>query len=121
MKKNYLMLLLGGMVMMPTMAQACPDDGDNDREPGVWRGPAKNPYAYINYDEVSGVACVYFLSAVCDAEIIVYLNGVEIDNQMINAEEGLQVPIYLPIYGSGEFTIQVKSGSTLIATYYTTL
>lgn len=120
MKKNFLMLLLGGAMLMPTTMMAQPDDGDN-QEPGVWRGPAKNPHAYINYNEANGVACVYFLSAVSDAEIIVYLNGIKIDNQMINAEEGLQVPIYLPIYGSGEFTIQVKSGSTLITTYYTTL
>ncbi len=120
MKKKFLVFLLGGM-MMPTMAQACPDDGDNDREPGVWRGPAKRPHAYINYNEANGVACVYFLSAVNDAEVIVYLNGAEINNQMIDAEEGSQIPIYLPTYGSGEFTIQVKSGSTLLATYYTTL
>lgn len=121
MKKNFMIFLLGGMMMMPTMAQTCPDDGDNDREPGVWRSPAKRPHAYINYDEANGVACVNFLSAINNAEIIVYLNGIEVDSQMLDAEEGTLIPIYLPTYGSGEFTIQVKSGSTLIATYYTTL
>lgn len=122
MKKNFLMLLLGGMMMQPTtmLAQTNGDDG-NDGEPGVWRSPAKRPHAYINYNEANGVACVYFLSAVNDAEVIVYLNGAEINNQMIDAEEGSQIPIYLPTYGSGEFTIQVKSGSALVATYYTTL
>ncbi len=30
MKKNFMIFLLGGMMMMPTMAQTCPDDGDID-------------------------------------------------------------------------------------------
>lgn len=121
MKKNFLMLLLGGMMMMPTIVMACPDGGDDDEYPDVWRSPTKPYHAYINYDEVSGVATVNFLSTVNDVVIIVYLNGTEIDSLMLDAEEGMQIPIYLPVYGSGEFTIQVKSGSTLIATYYTTL
>ena len=107
---------------MPTtlFAQTDDDNGDNDK-PGVWRSPARLSRAYINYDEANGVACVNFLSAINNAEIIVYLNGIEVDSQMLDAVKGAQIPIYLPTYGSGEFTIQVKSGSTLIATYYTTL
>ena len=117
-----MMFLLGGMMTMPTMAQTCPDNDDDTGDyPGVWRSPARLPRAYINYDEASGFACVHFLSTVNNAEIIVYLNGIEIDSQLVEAVGGMQIPLYLPAYGCGEFTIQVKSGSTLIATYYITL
>lgn len=120
MKKNILMLLLGGMMMMPTIVMACPDGGDDDY-PDVWRSPTKPYHAYINYDEVSGVATVNFLSTVNDVVIIVYLNGIEVDNHVLDAEEGTQIPIYLPTYGCGNFTVQVKSGSILLATYSITL
>lgn len=121
MKKKILMLLLGGLVMMPTtmLAQTDGDDDDNDK-PGVWRSPARLPRAYI-YDETSGFACVHFLSTVNHVQISVYLNGTEVDAQVVDAEKGTQSLLYLPVYGSGEFTIQVKRGSTLIATYSTTL
>jgi hypothetical protein len=122
MKKKILMLLFGGLVMMPTtmLAQTDGDDDDNDK-PGVWRSPARLPRAYINYDEASGFACVHFLSTVNNTVIIIYLNGIEIDCQLVEAVEGMQIPLYLPAYGCGEFTIKVKSGSTLIATNYITL
>ena len=122
MKKKILMLLFGGLVMMPTtmLAQTDGDDDDNDK-PGVWRSPARLPRAYINYDETSGFACVHFLSTVNHVEISVYLNGTEVDAQLVDAEKGTHSLLYLPVYGSGEFTIQVKRGSTLIVTYSTTL
>lgn len=122
MKKKILMLVFGGLVMMPTkmFAQTDGNDSDNDK-PGVWRSPSRLPRAYINYDEVSGAACVHFLSTVNNAEIIVYQNGTVIDAQVTDAVKGTQATLYLPTYGNGDFAIQVKSGSTLITTYYITL
>ena len=120
MRKNIMMLMLGGLLMMSTTMLAYPnvDDG-NDREPEVWRSPTKRPNAYIDYDDANGVATVNFLSAITNAEIIVYLNGIEVENQIVEAVKGIQVPLYLLVYGGGAFTIQVKNGSTLITTYST--
>lgn len=122
-KKNLLMLLLGGMVMMPAsvMAQTSGGGDDDDPMPEIWRGPAQNPYAYINYDETTGMAYVCFVSAVDDAEIVVYRDGVVVDCQNINAPAGTQIPVDLSAYGTGEFTIQVRRDSTLLATYSVTL
>ena len=104
---------------MPTTVMAQPNN--NDKEPGQHRSPAHNWSAYITYDENSGVANITFLTTITDAEIVVLLDGMQVDWQSLNVDKGTQVPIYLPTYGSGEFTIQVKSGSTLITTYYITL
>lgn len=122
MKKKILMLLFGGLVMMPTtmLAQTDGDDDDNDK-PGVWRSPARLPRAYINYDEASGFACVHFLSEINNVEVSVCLNGTEVDTQVVDALKVTQIPIYLPTYGCGSFTVQVKSGSTLLAIYRITL
>lgn len=118
MRKLIIMLLLGGMAMMPKILLACPLDGD-DQDPDKWRSPANNSNVFIGYDGITGIANVYFVSAISDAEVLIYQNGVLVDNWAVNATAGMQLPIYLPAYGSGEFTIQVKSGVTLLATYYT--
>lgn len=119
MKKNFLMLLLVGAMLMPTPVMAQPSN--NDEEPGMHRSPFHTPYAYITYDENSGVANITFLTTIAKAEIVVLQNGEQVSSQSLVATEGTQIPLYLPVYGSGEFIIQVKSGSTLIAIYYTTL
>lgn len=123
MKKNFLMLLLGGAMLMPTtmMAQSGGPFCGDDEKPGQHRSPAHNQHAYITYDENSGVANITFLTACSNAEIILLQDGIQVDCQSLDVDKGAQVPIYLPTYGSGEFIIQVKSGSTLVATYYTTL
>ena len=118
MRKNFLMLLLGGAMLMPMTVLAQPD---NNKEPGQHRSPFHTPYAYISYDENSGMVNVTFLTTIADAEIVVLQNGEQVSSQSLVAVEGTQIPLYLLVYGSGEFTIQVKSGSTLIAIYYTTL
>ena len=119
MKKNFLMLLLGGAMLMPMTVLAQPSNSDD--EPGQHRSPFHNPYAYITYDENSGVANITFLTTIADAEIVVWQNGEHVNSQSLVATEGTQIPIYLPIYGSGEFTIQVKSGLTLAAIFYVIL
>ena len=107
---------------MPTSKMAKFDCGwDDNAEPVIWRTPAHNPYVYITYDESNGTVLVTFNSAVDNAEILVNLNGEEVDYQVIDATAGMQVPITLSTYGSGEFVIQVKSGSTLLATFNVTL
>lgn len=121
MKKNYLMLLLGGVLLMPTTVIAQPSGYEDEPKPNVPRSPARNQYAYITYDENSGIANITFLTASSNVEIIVFLDGMQVDSQSLDVDKGTLVPIYLPTYGTGEFTIQVKIGSTLVATYYTTL
>lgn len=122
MKKKFWVFLLGGMMTMTTPVLACiGDDDEPDDNPEKWRSPANHPRAYINYDEASDAACVHFLSIVNNAEIIVYQDGTEVDIQVVDAVKGTQVPLYLPTYGNGDFNIQVKSSSTLIAIYYITL
>lgn len=123
MKKNFLMLLLGGAMLMPTtmMAQSGGPFCGDDEKPGQHRSPAHNQYAYITYDENSGVASITFLTACSNAEIILLQDGIQVDCLSLDVDKGTLIPIYLSTYGSGEFTIQVESGSTLVATYYTTL
>lgn len=118
------MLLYGGMMMVPTGGMAYPDGdgtGGDDEHLDVHRSPTHYPYAFITYDENIGNALVTFNTAVDNAEILVYQNGVEIDYQLLNAIAGTELPIYLSAYGGGEFTIQVKSGTTLLATYGITI
>lgn len=115
MRKLIIMLLLGGMTVIPKTIMACPFDGD-DPNPNIPRGPINNSNVYFGYNETTGIANVYFISAVSDAEVLIYQNGLLVDNWAVNATAGMQLPIYLPAYGSGEFTIQVKSGATLLAT-----
>lgn len=82
-KKILLMLLLGGMTLMPTSMMAKSDYGwDDNAEPVIWRTPAHNPYVYITYDESNGTVLVTFNSAVDNAEILVNLNGEEVDYQL---------------------------------------
>lgn len=121
MKKNFLMLLLGGAMLMPTTMMAQPSGYEDEPKPNVPRSPARNQYAYITYDENSGVASITFLTACSNAEIILLQDGIQVDCQSLDVDKGTQIPIYMSTYGSGEFIIQVKSGSTLVATYYTTL
>ena len=52
-----------------------------------------------------------------DAEIIIMKDGMVVDNQNFQATAGMQIPIYLQTFGSGEFCILVNSGNTLIAIY----
>lgn len=117
-KKDLLMLLLGGMVMMPVSIMAQSNDNTN---PDKHRIPAQNPHAFITYDETTGMAYVCFVSAVDDAEVIVYHDGIVVDSQIIDAAAGTQIPIVLSAYGTGEFNIQVRRDSTLLATYSITL
>ena len=123
-KRNFLMLLLGGVMMVPTLSMAYPDrdgTGGDDEHLDVHRSPQHNPYAYITYDETTSMAYACFVSAVNDAEVIVYRDGEVVDSLVIDAVAGTQIPIDLSAYGTGEFTIQVRSDSTLLATYSVTL
>lgn len=119
-KRNLLVFLLGGMLMVPT-AIAADNDGYDDCNQEIHRGPVHMSYVLISYDESIETAFVSFNSAIDEAEILVYQNGMEVDYQVIDATAGMQVPITLSTYGSGEFVIQVKSGSTLLATFNVTL
>lgn len=117
------MLLLGGAMLMPTtvMAQSAGGGPEDDPMPEKHRSPAQNSYAYITYNGTTGIATVNFRTGVSDAEVIILQDGVEIDDLMVDATEGSQLTVCLPAYGSGEFTVQAKSGSTLLATYSITL
>ena len=105
---------------MPMSMMAQSNDGDKEN-PDKHRGPAQNPHAYITYDESTSMAYVCFVSAVNDAEVIFYRDDEEVDSLVIDAVAGTQIPIDLSAYGTGEFTIQVRSDSTLLATYSVTL
>ena len=96
------------MMPMSMMAQS-----NDDTTPGKQRGPAQNPCAYITYDETTGMAYACFVSAVDDAEVIFYRDDEVVDSLVIDAVAGTQIPIDLSAYGTGEFTIQVRSDSTL--------
>lgn len=119
--KNLIPLTLCGVMMMPTTMMALPDNDNNDYLPGQHRSPTHLTYASITYNESANIAMVCFKVNVADAEIIIYQNGTEVDYQEIDATTGTQVPVNLSAYGCGEFSIQVKSGSTLLATFDVTL
>lgn len=80
MKKNCLMLLLGGAMLMPTTMMAQPEPKDQD--PGQHRSPAHSSYVYIAYDGNNCFVNVEFLTAIPDVEIIIYQNRIEVDNRV---------------------------------------
>ena len=115
-KRNLLILLLGGVMMVPTMCMAYPDrdcTGGDDEHIDVHRSPKHNPYVYISYNECNGTTLITFNSTIDNAEILVYQNGVEIDYQLLA----------LFTFGGGLNTCSstVKRYSTLLATYSITL
>ncbi len=115
MKKSFLVFMLGGL-MMPATMMALTDNGD-DYYTNHHRSPTYHPYAYITYDETTSIATISFRTAVADAEVIIYQDGIEVDALSLAATEGMQIPINLLTYGCGDFTIQVKSDTTLLATF----
>lgn len=112
---SFLALILGGM-MMPATMMALTDNGD-DYYTNHHRSPAYHPYAYITYNETTSIATISFRTAVADAGVIIYQDGIEVDALSLAATEGMQIPINLSTYGCGDFTIQVKSDTTLLATF----
>jgi hypothetical protein len=125
MKKKLFGIVLGGMLFSPMCVTALTfTDGNGNDDgsiPNFPRSPAHNPSAYITYFDMTGVALVSFVSSVDNAEIIVMKDGMVVANQGCQATAGMQIPIYLPAYGSGEFCIEVRSGNTLIAYFNVTL
>lgn len=127
MKKNLMMIVLGGTMLMPTGAMAQDDGGGygegsgSGNGDGPYHSPSYQPYAYITYAEVSNTAYVCILSDVNDVEISVCMDGDEVDTLAVSAEAGTQIPLYLAAYGTGELTIYVRRGTTLLAYYSTSI
>ena len=123
MKKKILMILLGSMMMIPVCVKAQENGGGYGGDEGkdTHRSPTVKPKVYIAYGNSSITAYVCFLSNVDNAEISVCIDGEEVDRLKISAETGAQIPLYLPIYGTGELTIYVRRGTTLLAYYSTSI
>lgn len=118
MYKKFFTFLFVSAMMAPVQMTATPyndnppeDGGYNDRH----RSPALNKYAYIVYEDNGAMAEVVFRSALDEVSILVYRDGSELDHIDLVATEGMEVPIYLSSYGEGNYTIQVISGSTMLA------
>lgn len=123
MKKKLLTILLGGMMLNPTIAVAQNDGGSvgNGNDPDYPSGITNNLRAYITTNQSMSFAIVCFVSSVENAEILVCLDGTEVDRLTVTATAGTRVPLYLPAYGTGELTIYVRRGTTLLAVFNTTL
>lgn len=123
MKKKFMTILIGSMILLPTSVAAQTNGGGPGigNYPDIPRIPARSPSAYIAYNDGLNIATVCFRTTVEGAEIVLYKNGVGVESISGNAEAGTQIPLYLPAYGSGEFTIYVKRGTTLLAVYNITL
>ena len=123
MKNKLLMIMMGGMMLMPACLYAQTNGGGvgNGNDPDNPFSPPNNPCVYINSNQSSSFATVCFVSSVEEAEIEVYLDGIEVDSLTITATAGTRVPLYLPAYGIGELAIYVRRGTTLLAYYCTSI
>lgn len=125
MKKKLLMILMSGMMLMPTSVKAQDDGGGHGGGYGTGNGPYYSPGvnlgAIITYNESSNTAYVWFTTAVDDAEITICINGVVVDIQTFDVEAGSQIPLSLSAYGTGELTIYVRRGTSLLAYYSTSI
>ncbi len=127
MKKKLLMILMSGMMLMPTNAMAQDNGGGygdgsgNGNGNGPYYSPGVNLGAIITYNESSNTAYVWFTTAVDDAEITICINGVVVDIQTFDVEAGSQIPLSLSAYGTGELTIYVRRGTSLLAYYSTSI
>lgn len=118
MKSKIVVFALASTLFVPSEAFG---QNDDDQVPEIWRSPSYNNSVYINYDESTGTAVVNFSTAIDNVEILLYKDGNNIAAEDFDATSGMQIPIYLSAYGSGEFCIEVRNGSTLLAIYYVTL
>ena len=92
--------------------------GNNPDNPN---SPPNNPCVYITSNQSCSFVTVYFVSSVEGAEIIVCLDGDEVDSLIVTAAAGTRVPFYLPAYGTGALAIYVRRGTTLLAYYCATI
>ena len=92
MKKKLLMILMSGMMLIPTSVKAQDDGGGHGGGYGTGNGPYYSPGvnlgAIITYNESSNTACVWFTTAVDDAEITICIDGVVVDIQTFDVEAG---------------------------------
>lgn len=125
MKKKLLMILMSGMMLIPTSVKAQDDGGGHGGGYGTGNGPYYSPGvnlgAIITYNESSNTACVWFTTAVDDAEITICIDGVVVDIQTFDVEAGSQIPLSLSAYGTGELTIYVRRGTSLLVYYSTSI
>lgn len=127
MKKKLLMILMNGMMLMPTSAMAQDDGGGygdgsgNGNGNGPYYSPGNNSIALITYNESSNTAYVWFTTAVDDAELTICIDNVVVDTQSFDVEAGSQIPLSLSAYGTGELTIYVRRGTILLAYYSTSI
>jgi hypothetical protein len=108
---------------MPACLYAQTNGGSagNGNDPDNPFSPPNNPCVYISTNQNSSFAVVCFVSSMEDAEIEVYLDGAEVDSLTITATAGTQIPLSLSAYGTGELTIYVRRGTTLLAYYSTSI
>ena len=113
MKKKLLMILMSGMMLIPTSVKA-QDDGGGHGGYGTGNGPYYSPGvnlgAIITYNESSNTAYVWFTSAVDDAEITICINGVVVDIQTFDVEAGSQIPLSLSAFLSSSSETDGGSG-----------
>lgn len=123
MKKKLLMILMSGMMLAPTCTYAQTNGGGygNGNDPDNPFSPPNNPCVYISSNQNSSFATVCFVSSVEEAEIEIYLDGAKVDSLAITPTAGTRVPLYLPEYGTGELTIYVRRGTSLLAYYSTSI
>lgn len=123
MKKELLIFLLGSVMLAPACTYAQTNEGGygNGNDPDNPFSPPNNPCVYISSNQNSSFATVCFVSLVEEAEIEVYLDGAKVDSLAITPTAGTRVPLYLPVYGTGELTIYVRRGTTLLAYYSTNI
>lgn len=122
--KKELMMSLFCCMMLPPVNMMAQDDGGgfgNGDNGGPLHIPPYHYSAFITYAEDSNTAYVWFTSAVDDAEITICIDGVVVDTQTFDVEAGSKIPLSLSAYGSGELTIYVRRGTTLLAYYSTSI
>lgn len=101
---------------MPATMMALTNN-DDDEYYDYHRSPSHQSYAYITYNEATSIATVFFRTTFADAEVVILKDGYETESLSLVATEGMQILIDLSAYGEGEFTIQVKRGTTLLVSY----
>lgn len=113
--RNFLLVILAGMMLLPTVAEAkvykTKDRIETDEIP--IRTPAST-FVSVNLNETTGILTLYCVGNVGTLQVTISQNGVDIDDDYMAVSNGQSVVYDLSGYAVGEYllTIELGNGTT---------
>lgn len=113
--RNFLLVILAGMMLLPTVAEAkvykTKDRIETDEIP--IRTPAST-FVSVNLNETTGILTLYCVGNVGTMQVTISQNGVDIDDDYMAVSNGQSVVYDLSGYAVGEYllTIELGNGTT---------